>query len=1241
MIPPKVPLPPTPAGEPKPAADLTAANPAQPATPPAIPNYELLRCIGHGSYGEVWLARNVMGTYRAVKIVYRATFDSDRPYEREFDGLRRFEPVSLEHESQVHIGHLGRNDREGYFFHVMELADDQQTGRQVDPERYKPRTLRSDLMPKGRLPVAQCLKVGLALTTALEHLHQHRLVHRDVKPSNVIFVNGLPKLADIGLVTTVGATCSCVGTEGYLPPEGPGSPQADLYSLGKVLYEMSTGKDRRDFPELPTQSGSPEEERAVMELNAVVVRACQPDARLRYKSAGEMHHDLLLLLAGRSVRRAHETERRLALTKRWALGLAAVVVLGIVPYYVALKEAKHARQAEAGGQEKLRTAYLAQAQAGRWSQRAGRRFEGLEVLKKAAAIRPGLDLRNEAIACMALTDLRVVNELKLDPAGSGCAFDCRYERYLFPDTQGTLHLGRLSDGKELETFTGFGTLLKAVAFSSDGRWLLMAALLSDNMDRVALLDLNTKEAILDFKVRSFRAASFSADSRFLAMAFNQRGSNHPVRVFDMTRCQEAASFAHTNLPYFLVVNPKQPNLLLTSDQTAIVRVWDWERGKVVREFQHPEWVEGVDWHPTGQTVVAACADNKVHLWDLASGKETAVLAGHDWSVVRAQFSPDGALVASWGWDSRLYLWDVAAKRELVSRLLPGAIQPFSHAGNQFGFSAGNGKVGIMEAAPAVGYRVLRGGLAPDQRSGACDFSPDGRLLVTAHDGGVRLWDTQFGQELARLDQPHWTRVACFHPNGKDLIVGVEAGAEKWQLRQTTVAGGLELVSCGLAAALDSQTGFVGLSHDGSRLALAKADGAHVFEVPTGKDCRHLNPRYGGDYFNCSLSVDGQLAAIWWRGATNVLVWEVAGSNLVQQLPSHPSGFATFSPNGQWLAVGDQEELQVWDIHTWQSRYRLPRTITQFAGYHAFSGDSRLLAVAISRSTVRLVEAATGRDLATLEGPDRMEITWLAFDATGTQLAVVSGAGPVQLWNLRIIRHELATLKLDWDTPPFPPGSANPPSAPLIVSVPRSWPLPLRDPRCTAAQIDLTPYYNCALTNFTLMSRLAGNDLSPMPTGLQSFTGTDFDVRGVVQLLGHRESSTPASAEVRDIRVDRSCRVLCLLQACLFASSSGAPSDATVGEYIVRYADGRSEVVPLKLQDNIADWWNYPSRPRKLGATTAVAWRGANAASRSASRDIVLYQFRWANPRPDTPIATLDFKSALTGPAPFLVAITAE
>src|SRR5205814_9383732 len=104
--------------------DGGAAHADATCPPPVISDHALLRRIGVGSYGEVWLARNALGSYRAVKIVYRKSFDHDRPYEREFEGLKKFEPLSHARESQVDIFHVGRNDAAGFFYYIMELADD-------------------------------------------------------------------------------------------------------------------------------------------------------------------------------------------------------------------------------------------------------------------------------------------------------------------------------------------------------------------------------------------------------------------------------------------------------------------------------------------------------------------------------------------------------------------------------------------------------------------------------------------------------------------------------------------------------------------------------------------------------------------------------------------------------------------------------------------------------------------------------------------------------------------------------------------------------------------------------------------------------------------------------------------------------------------------------------------------------------------------------------------------------------
>jgi serine/threonine protein kinase len=305
--------------------------------PPAKLDYEVLRMIGRGSYGSVWLVRDQAGAYLACKVVYREQFDHDRPYEREIAGIQRFEPVSRFNESQVKILHVGRRDEAGYFYYLMELGDDADTGQEIDPDRYAPKTIKSELFRRGRLPAGECLQIGLSLCAALANLHDNGLIHRDIKPANIIFVKGIPKLADIGLVTEAGHTISYVGTSGFIPPEGPTSPQADLYSLGKVLYEITTGMDRLDFPELPTDLAEFPDREAVLELNAVVAKACESDVRRRYQSASEMSADLRLLRGGKSVKRARRAKRRWKLAARGVLAMMVMVLAAAGVIYAGRK----------------------------------------------------------------------------------------------------------------------------------------------------------------------------------------------------------------------------------------------------------------------------------------------------------------------------------------------------------------------------------------------------------------------------------------------------------------------------------------------------------------------------------------------------------------------------------------------------------------------------------------------------------------------------------------------------------------------------------------------------------------------------------------------------------------------------------------------------------------------------------------------------------------------------------------
>lgn len=164
-------------------ANGEADAPGGPGPPPTIPDHELVCRIGGGAYGEVWLARNVLGSARAVKVVYRDRFQDTRPFQRELEGIQHYEPVSRGHEGLIDILQVGRNDEGGYFYCVMELADDlgpeptsgpsasagrpaggaPRAGPSANPLAcgdYVSHSLSRELMRRGRLPIAECIRTG-------------------------------------------------------------------------------------------------------------------------------------------------------------------------------------------------------------------------------------------------------------------------------------------------------------------------------------------------------------------------------------------------------------------------------------------------------------------------------------------------------------------------------------------------------------------------------------------------------------------------------------------------------------------------------------------------------------------------------------------------------------------------------------------------------------------------------------------------------------------------------------------------------------------------------------------------------------------------------------------------------------------------------------------------------------------------------------------------------------------------
>jgi WD40 repeat protein len=984
-------------------------------------------------------------------VVYRRSFPDERPYEREFRGIQKFEPISRTHDSQVDILHVGRDDTQGYFYYVMELADassaeleeqvEPETGPrskvqgpksegQLDVDRYAPKTLKSELARRGSLAVEDCVEIGLALATALEHLHENGLVHRDVKPSNIIFVSGTPKLADIGLVTDIDATMSFVGTEGYVPPEGPGTVQADIYSLGMVLYEIATGKGRQQFPEPPTLWEGRDDEQSLREFHEILLRACERDSAQRYQSAREMRADLALLQSGKSIRRLRALERRVkVLTRMGIIGVTLLVVVSgafmLALFQQRAQSQRHrAEAAEQVAKERLWNSYLFQARELRTSGRGGRRFESLELLKKAANIRPSLELRNEAIACLALRDFRPGPESKPFVLDLGTIFDRAFERCASCDTNGDITVRALklpSPTAFIPSPRGTGSRLWFLKFSPDGRFLL-TEYHPTNLDLPNLFRvwrLQPQEKLLELTNGIYHsAADFSRDSRLLALSEYQGN----ITIYHLTTMQLRNEFEQSGEPESLRFSPDASKLAVCGHERSYIKVRDARTGKTLSTVWPPNIVWGIDWHPGGRLLAAACFDGNVHVWDIVTTQHVAVLEGHTDKVTAVAFSHSGDLIASASYDSSIRLWDALQAKELAQLPITAYGLHFSEDDLLLGDAATQGgQFGRLEVASGLERRVLHGHQGICVNSGS--FSPDGQLLATAGNDGVRFWDVRTCAELGFLSSGE-TRAVFFLPDGSALLSVGSGGVRRWNIEVLRGETGLHVNASEVTVVPcpSKKCDSGALSFDGRYLAVSDwTAGAWLLDLAQPGKIPVLLPHQGAH--SIALSADNRLVATATFGGTGVKIWAAATSDLITELPVTGRAQVAFSPSGSSLAVGSVHDFALWETNSWKAdRPIVEENSKPAAGASVFGPDGRMLAISTAYGNVNLVDPKGGNVLARLEGQNQLPLVFSPDSA----ILVVSQTQPAQkaplviLWDLRLIRRELAAMNLDWDAPPFPP-----------------------------------------------------------------------------------------------------------------------------------------------------------------------------------------------------------------------------
>ncbi len=391
-------------------------------------------------------------------------------------------------------------------------------------------------------------------------------------------------------------------------------------------------------------------------------------------------------------------------------------------------------------------------------------------------------------------------------------------------------------------------------------------------------------------------------------------------------------------------------------------------------------------------------------------------------------------------------------------------------------------------------------------------------------------------------------------------------------------------------------------------------------------------------YNTESSPDGRwFAASNVEGGRRTRIWDVKTGLPVRHFSEIKLRTLGFTPDSRLLLCGSSDEYVAWNTATWERAYTIRRGAT--GGGHGgitFSADAGLGAISLSANAVRIFELATGAELATLESPLVQQIHHIAFSPDASLLLAGTDEG-IRVWDVESMRRKLSALNLDWPevNRAAPIACASPREA-----LPTAAAVPPRAPDCPPRLIDLSSHYNSAFTEFSFFSQMEGNDLSSLRAGVQMLAGTSFDVRGAVQLSG-RVGLLPAPTAVSGIALNQQCRLVHFVHSALLATSTGVSKGTPVAEYVVHYADGMKENVPVLNLVNIADWWASPGQPYRLDANTTTAWHAPNAASSASRCDVYLYKSTWTNPRPGVTITTIDFRSAGTSACPFLVAITLE
>jgi serine/threonine protein kinase/WD40 repeat protein/tetratricopeptide (TPR) repeat protein len=877
-------------------------------------------------------------------------------------------------------------------------------------------------------------RLGVQAAEALAYAHAQGVLHRDIKPSNLLLdTRGTLWVADFGLAKADDSdnlthTGDVVGTLRYMAPErfrGQGDGRADVYSLGATLYEMLALRpafDRDDRLSLVEQIGREApprlrrlDPRIPRDLETIVLKAMAREPANRYSSAAALADDLHRFQSDRSIlaRRASPAEElwRWARRNRLVASLAASVVMLLSLFAVgtalaALRMGRardRALQAEHERSRQLARSLLDQARAARFSRRPGQRFESLNTIRRASLLARQVGepdaffdaLRTQAIACLALPDLRIPTPA--EPAGTTAAgyLAAAGDRYFIREPSGALRVVRMDDDREIARLPlppGFPSLRS----SGDGSVIAVRT----NSGGFRAWDLRRgNPAPFWEEPTGVRAHDVQSDGALLALARDD-GTIH-LRATEPGG--DTRAFPARGLPRGLAFAPGGRWLAVATVQN--VEIHDCRTGAVVADLLQPAPITSMSWGADGQRLAVACA-SRILVWDVPSGREIHQFSTRDANKV--VFSSKGDHLFHSGWREVVSFHDPNDGHTHLSFQPPPSV--VLGRDGRFMRVADGHPVAPLEVATGREYLTLERPADPALEIAWIAVHPQGRLLAAAMKQETLLWDLASGRQLGSLPGP--CEQLEFDEAG-GLIVHLPWGLYRWPVRtespgrlivgppariEAPEPGGLRVLAC---------------SRDGQVIAGTFANGPGVLDLNRPARPVALGRQY--DVRFMAVSPDGRFVAAssWWTGQ-GTRVYDAATGRPVATLAGLQSTTTKFSPDGRFLLTsGDGITVQLVQVGTWNTVAK-PRGV-----YGTFTGDGRLLALAGSDDTIRLVVTETGRELARLE-PPAIDGMGIVFAPDGSRLvAAYHFAKYIKVWDLRQIRRRLAELGLDWDAPALP------------------------------------------------------------------------------------------------------------------------------------------------------------------------------------------------------------------------------